>query len=287
MLTVTCTSWGAKDNTGIWHALRDHATGLWGEGFLDVQAETDKQQGQHLDAVTRVACAVAADGELHVLAVTHQFFDLYHTSRNGDGTWPFAFGWVNLASRGARPELVGPTPAAACAASSAGGLHVVALNSAGVIYHTIATRTRASSAHPDLGIRGEMCWPLSQILAATCGQCCCGVSEDNHRVRHRREWQPSRHCAQPERHPSSHHAGLTNGGLTAWTALIDAIGWTDLSCTCGLGGTLYAFGIVSPINGLAAYYKRPGGAWVGDITDSCPLPSACLRERHSTDSCHR
>jgi hypothetical protein len=88
--------------------------------------------------VIRVACASNQTDDLHVLAITANFDDLYHTIRLGDGNdWPYPFAYVNQEARGGGPEIVGPTPFCDCALNRWGDLHVLAVNRAGQLYHTI------------------------------------------------------------------------------------------------------------------------------------------------------
>jgi hypothetical protein len=94
---------------------------------------TRKDMGPSL----RVSCATNQQGDLHVLA-SDQSNGLWHTIRMADGTWPFAFGDVQAATRliGSN-EGIGPTPFVACATNQQGDLHVLAIDQNNGLWHTI------------------------------------------------------------------------------------------------------------------------------------------------------
>jgi hypothetical protein len=150
---------GHPDQQHLWHTLRGRLGG-YGKGWQNVMMQTDKV-GPDPGPILRVACATTptfiyagvpgyhpgrtVGGDLHILAITDEFFDLYHTVRLGpgnplslpEGSWPYPFSWVNPEARGGGPEIVGPTPVAACATNHQGDVHVIAANREGELYWTL------------------------------------------------------------------------------------------------------------------------------------------------------
>ena len=255
---------GVKDDSRIWHAIRDARAGTWGEGFRDIQAETDKDGG-HLAAVARTACAVSPNGDLHVLAITSVFFDLYHTIRSANGTWPYPFSWVNAEARRNGPEIVGPTPVAACAADQQGNLHLVALNRAGQIYHTVRYFAAGLFGPPGswhqwgnvqnvvdpLGVAlGPALLPGDQRTSVGCatdrgGNLHVCVLDQQHKLRHT----------------------LRDANTGAWTAWGDVEAQTgplpiiaNVACTCGPDGSLDVY---VTDDDREAYFvaRKPTGNW--------------------------
>ena len=122
---------------GLWHTIR-RADGSWPFAFGDVQAQT-RLVGPNpgIGPTPRVACAVNAQGDLHVCAIDKNG-GLWHTIRRADGSWPFAFGDVQAQTRLVGPNPgIGPTPEAACAVTGQGELHVCAIDQGHGLWHTI------------------------------------------------------------------------------------------------------------------------------------------------------
>jgi hypothetical protein len=142
---VACTVNGQGDlhvcaidtNGGLWHTIR-LANGNWPFAFGDVQAQTRKVgPNAGIGPTPRVACAVNAQGDLHVCAIDKDA-GLWHTIRSVDGSWPFAFGDVQRQVRLVGPNPgIGPTPEAACSVNPQGDLHVCAIDQGHGLWHTI------------------------------------------------------------------------------------------------------------------------------------------------------
>jgi hypothetical protein len=93
----------------LWHTIR-RADGSWPYPFGDVGGVTSD-----LGKLWSVACATNSTGDLHVLAVNIEglgpviggprvpSYALWHTIRRADGSWPYQFGNVGVAARGALP----------------------------------------------------------------------------------------------------------------------------------------------------------------------------------------
>jgi hypothetical protein len=78
---------------GLWHTMRT-ADGKWPFAFGDVQAQTRKiGPNTGIGRISSVTCAVNKQGDLHIGAIDLNG-KLWHTIRQADGSWPFAFGDV-------------------------------------------------------------------------------------------------------------------------------------------------------------------------------------------------
>jgi hypothetical protein len=77
---------------GLWHTLRA-LNGDWPFGWGDVQQAIRDQNYPHIGPTKAVACATAANGDVHVFAID-QLDGLWHTLRLANGDWPFGWGDV-------------------------------------------------------------------------------------------------------------------------------------------------------------------------------------------------
>jgi hypothetical protein len=85
-----------------------------------------------------VACAgiIAPETLLHLLTVD-QVDGLWHTIRKANGDWPFPWGDVQRQIRDHGNPDVGPTKFVACGQGDGGDLHVLVLDEADGLWHTI------------------------------------------------------------------------------------------------------------------------------------------------------
>jgi hypothetical protein len=83
-----------------------------------------------------VASAAAPNGDVHTLALD-QANGLWHTIRSVNGDWPYPWGDVQQAIRDQGNLDVGPTRFVAAAAAPNGDLHLLVLDQADGLWHTI------------------------------------------------------------------------------------------------------------------------------------------------------
>ena len=81
-------------NNVLWHTIR-FADRSWQPFWGDVQSQVTPNIGP----IQAIACATNQQGDLHVFGIDQNGV-LWHTIRMADGTWPFPFGNVQVATRG-------------------------------------------------------------------------------------------------------------------------------------------------------------------------------------------
>jgi hypothetical protein len=128
----------AIDLNGILlHTLRN-GDGAWQNFWGDVQTQTNLVgPNPGIGKVASVACAVDGSSRLHLCVIDTQG-GLWHTIRTANGKWPFRFGDVQQQTRLIGPNPgIGPLKNVACAANNLGQLHVLVLDNAGKLWHTM------------------------------------------------------------------------------------------------------------------------------------------------------
>ena len=113
----------------LWHTLLD-SKGIWQPDFRSI-ADQSAGGADSAEGYRRVSCAGAADA-LHVIGVSHDAGQLWHTFRANSGGWQGRFGLVGSQSAG------GPARFAdvACGSSDGQALQVVGLGTDGKLWHT-------------------------------------------------------------------------------------------------------------------------------------------------------
>jgi hypothetical protein len=120
---------------GLWHTIRA-ANGDWPFPWGDVQQAIRDQGNTDVGPTRFVAAAAAPNGDLH-LFVLDQADGLWHTIRAANGDWPYPWGDVQQAIRDQGNSDVGPTRFVSAAADANGDVHVLVLDQANGLWHTI------------------------------------------------------------------------------------------------------------------------------------------------------
>ena len=115
----------------LYHTIR-FANGNWQPFWGPIQSE--EPEGPAIGAVSRVACAVTDNGDLHVCIVSRSGH-LWHTIRFASGDWQPL--WGDLAAALAGEGFSPPAAEVACAASfRSGNLHVCVTDQSGSVWYT-------------------------------------------------------------------------------------------------------------------------------------------------------
>lgn len=147
----------------LWHTVR-LANSDWPGKFEDVE---DAIRQRDNEQVTMAACAVARNGDLHVVA-RDLTSNLWHTIRMAIGQWPFPLGDVQEQTELHGPN-VGGVLSTACTINQSGDLHVLALRSNNTLWHAMRVGKGWPRPFGNVQVQTSLHGPnISPILKMAC-----------------------------------------------------------------------------------------------------------------------
>ena len=135
---------GLDEHDGLWHTIRQ-ANGQWPFAWGDVQAQIRAHGHPDVGTTRFVAATTNAGGDPHVLGLD-EHDGLWHTIRQANGQWPFAWGDVQAQIRAHGHPDVGTTRFVAATTNAGGDPHVLVLDEHDGLWHTIR---QANGQWPD------------------------------------------------------------------------------------------------------------------------------------------